>query len=147
VTRLTRNDLQQIIEAIQAAHDAFNRGEIGSNMDHIAPNIEWIEPASFAGGGTYHGHAGVIEYLRRAKGAWGEAISEPVNFATVDNRIMVTVRARVRPEGESELIEATIADVYTVENGLVTRMQAYTSVGEALCELGLPPVPSAGETD
>jgi ketosteroid isomerase-like protein len=138
---VTRDDLQRIIEAIRAAYDTFNRDEIGSQMEHIAPDVQWIEPLSFPGGGTYRGHAGAIEYLKRAKAAWAEAISEPVDFATVGNRIMVTVRARVRPEGASKPIESTIADVYTVEDGLVTRMQAYATVGEARHELGLVSAP------
>lgn len=142
---MARDDLQRIIEAIRAAHDAFNRDEIGSRMDHIAPDVEWVEPLSFPGGGTYRGHAGVIEYLKRAKAAWAEAISEPVDFTTVGNRIMVTVRARVRQEGASKPIESTIADVYTVEDSLVTHMQAYASVGEARHDLGLTSLPIADE--
>ena len=48
-----------------------------SLLNALDPNIEWIEPAEFVGGGTYHGHVEVAQYLTQSRQAWAEIHSEP----------------------------------------------------------------------
>src|ERR1700685_3636368 len=64
---------ERAIELLQKAYDAFNRGD----MAGLDPQIEWTEPDSFPGGGTYHGTAEVQGYLTRSRAGWAEGRSEP----------------------------------------------------------------------
>ena len=43
---------EQAIGALRDAYAAFNRGDIAAAAEALDPQIEWIEPAEFPGGGT-----------------------------------------------------------------------------------------------
>jgi len=103
----------------------------------LTPQIEWTEPAEFPGGGTYHGHPGVMAYLTQSRAAWAEVSSEPERFIAAGNRIVVFVHARVRPIGSTEWQEVRLADVYTFRNGKAVRMQAFADRHEALRSVGI----------
>jgi hypothetical protein len=47
-------------EALRRAYAAFNRNNIAATVEALDPQIEWTEPAEFSGGGSYHGHEGVM---------------------------------------------------------------------------------------
>jgi len=137
---VTRNEEHaQAIEALREAYAAFNRGDVDSAVQSLDPQIEWIEPAEFPGGGTYHGREEAKRYLAQSRAAWAEVISEPVEFIPVDNRIVVFVHARVRPKDKNEWQAVDLADVYTFQNGKATAMRAFTNRQDALAWSGIKP--------
>jgi ketosteroid isomerase-like protein len=132
-TRLdTSPQLDQMITALRGAYAAFNRGDIEAALVPLDAQIEWSEPAEFPGGGTYHGHDGVRRYLTQSREAWAEARSEPEEFISAGDRIVVFVHARVRVKGSSEWQDVRLADVYTVHNGKAVAMRAFADRTEAL---------------
>ena len=52
---LDRPQAEYAIAQLRAAYAAFNRGDIDAAVLFLDPQVEWIEPAEFPGGGTYHG--------------------------------------------------------------------------------------------
>jgi uncharacterized protein len=58
---------QAAITALREAYAAFNRGDMESAVQPLDAQIEWIEPAEFPGGGTYHGREEVKRYLTRSR--------------------------------------------------------------------------------
>ena len=130
-------DREERIAALRRAYDAFNRGDIDATVEVMDPLIEWTEPPDFPHGGTYHGHAGVKDYLARSRAAWMECRSEPERFIPVEDRIVVFVHARVRSRDTGECVEGRLADVYTFRNGKATHMRAFASREEALRWVGL----------
>jgi uncharacterized protein len=131
--------LAQTIAALRAAYAAFNRGDIDAAVESLDPNIQWIEPAEFPGGGAYHGRAGAKHYLVQSRAAWAEVISEPERFIPAGDRIVVFVHARVRPENSNEWQEVRLADVYTFRNGKAIQMRAFADRQQALLWAGIPP--------
>jgi ketosteroid isomerase-like protein len=89
-----------------------------------------------SGGGTYHGHAVVKQYLTQSRAAWAEGTSEPEQFISAGNRIVVFVHARFRLKGSSEWRDVTLADVYTLRNGRAIQMRAFADRQEALRWVG-----------
>jgi ketosteroid isomerase-like protein len=130
-------ELQAAITALRGAYSAFNRGDIDAALEPFDPQIEWTEPAEFPGGGTYHGREGVKRYLTQSRAAWAEGSSEPERFITAGNRIVVFVRARVRPKGSNEWREVSLADVYTIRSGKAIQMRAFADRQEALRWVGV----------
>jgi ketosteroid isomerase-like protein len=128
---------EQMIIALRAAYTAFNRGDIDAAVEPLDAQIEWSEPAEFAGGGTYHGREGAKQYLTQSRAAWAEVISEPEEFIPVGNRIVVFVHARLRPKNSNEWQEARLADVYTFRNGKAIQMRAFADRQEALRWVGV----------
>jgi uncharacterized protein len=116
---------------------AFNRGDIDAALQPLDAVIEWSEPPEFPGGGTYHGHAGVKYYLTQSRAAWAEGTTEPEQFISAGNRIVVFVHARFRLKGSSEWRDVTLADVYTLRNGRAIQMRAFADRQEALRWVGV----------
>ena len=120
------------ILAIRSAYAAFNRGDFDAAVASLDAEIQWTEPASFPGGGTYHGREAVKGYLRQSRSRWAEGSSRPVRFVAAGDRIVVFVFVHFRTKGSSEWHEAKIADVYTIRGGHVVQMTAFADREEAL---------------
>jgi ketosteroid isomerase-like protein len=130
-----------IIDGIRRAYEAFSRGDIQSavNAVEMAPDILWVEPPEFYAGGTYHGRQGVADYLTKSREASEQLQSLPEEILEVGDRIVVFVHFQAWPLGGDLMREGHIADVYTVQNGCVVQMQAYSDPEEARRAVGLPP--------
>jgi ketosteroid isomerase-like protein len=102
----------RVVATLRDAYAAFNRGDIDAAVAGLAPQIEWSEPESFPGGGTYHGRDGAKRYLAQSRAAWAEVISEAEQFIDAGDRIVVFVHARVRAKGSNDWQEVRLADVY-----------------------------------
>jgi ketosteroid isomerase-like protein len=99
------------IAVVLAAYEASARGDIDAAVARLHPAVEWIEPDEFPNGGRHVGPEAVATYLRASSESWAELKSPP--------------RAGVERDD-------TVADGFTLENGLVTHMQAYADPGEAI---------------
>ncbi|UWZ85542.1 nuclear transport factor 2 family protein [Occallatibacter riparius] len=130
--KLNHQQAEDAIAQLRAAYAAFNRGDIDSAVRFLDPRIEWIEPAEFPGGGTYLGLEGAKQYLTQSRAGAAQVISEPEQFITSKDRIVVFVHARVLPKGSSTWSEARLADVYTFRDGRATNMRAFAKREDAL---------------
>jgi ketosteroid isomerase-like protein len=122
----------QAIDLLRRAYESFNRGDIADAVKDLDPEIEWTEPTSFPGGGTYHGQKGVAQYLTQSRAGWAEGRSEPERFVTAGNRVVVLVHAHIRVQGSSDWRDVRLADVYTFHNGKPIQMRAFADRQEAL---------------
>jgi uncharacterized protein len=126
------SESKTMISALRDAYADFNRGDIDGALKPFDPDIEWSEPESFPGGGTYHGLAGVKSYLTQSRAGLAEGTSEPEEFFTVGSRIVVFVHAHVRPKDSSEWQDVKLADVYTIRDGRAVQMRAFADRQQAL---------------
>jgi ketosteroid isomerase-like protein len=138
-------DLSQAINALRGAYAAFNRGDMESAVQPLDLQIEWTEPAEFPGGGTYHGREAVKGYLTQSRAAWAEGSSEPERFIVFGNRIVVFVHARFRLKNSQQWGDMSLADVYTIRDGIAVQMRAFADRKEALNWAGVEE-PSRGAT-
>lgn len=129
--------VEQAVEALRDAYDAFNRGDYDAAVKSLDDDIEWTEPAEFPGGGTYHGRAAVKQYLKQSRDAWAEVRSEPERFIRAGDKIVVFVRARVRAKDSSQSQEVLLADVFAFREGKAVRMRAFADRQEALRWVGI----------
>jgi uncharacterized protein len=120
------------IEALKKAYAAFNRNDIAATVEVMDPNIEWTEPPEFPGGGTYHGHEGVMAYLSQSRANWAEGSSEPERFIATGDKIIVFVHTRARFKGSTEWHDSRHADVFTFRNGKAIQMHAFADRQQAL---------------
>jgi ketosteroid isomerase-like protein len=101
---------ESAISGLRAAYAAFNRGDIDAAVQLFDPNVEWVEPAEFPGGGSYHGVEGAKRYLTQSRAGAAEVNSEPERFIPSGDRIVVFVYARVLSKGSSTWQEIRLAD-------------------------------------
>ena len=129
-------ELERTIATLRGAYAAFNRGDIDAAAAPLDEHIEWSEPSEFPGGGTYHGREGVRRYLSQSRASLAEGMSEPVQFISAGNRIVVFVRAHVRPRGSNEWHDIDLADVYTIRDGRIVEMRAFANRKDGLIWAG-----------
>ncbi|MGZ3582743.1 MAG: nuclear transport factor 2 family protein [Ktedonobacterales bacterium] len=131
---------EHIIAGLRRAYAAFGRGDIQGAIDAVepAPDILWIEPEEFYAGGTYHGPEGVARYLTLSYSASEKVQSVPEEFLEIGDWILVLVHFQAWPKGGGQPREGHIADVYTVRDGKIIRMQAYSDPEAARRAVGLP---------
>jgi hypothetical protein len=140
-------ELTQAISALRGAYAAFNRNDVEAAVEPFDANIEWTEPVEFPGGGTYHGRDAVKRYLAQSRAPWSEGSSEPEQFITSGNRIVVFVHARFRLKGSNEWGDVKLADVYTIRDSKAIQMRAFADRQEALRWVGIEDQPSRGKQD
>jgi uncharacterized protein len=124
-------------QALSKAYAAFNRNDIPATVEALDPQIQWTEPAGFPGGGTYHGHQGVMAYLSHSREDWAEGSSEPERFIVAGDKIVVFVHVRVRLKGSTAWQETRLADVFTFRNGKAIQMRAFADRQQALAWAGV----------
>ena len=130
---LSHQQIEDATSGLREAYAAFNRGDIDAAVRILDPDVEWIEPAEFPGGGTYYGVEGAKQYLSQSRASAAQVISEPEQLIPAGNRIIVFVHARVLPKGSNTWQDVLrLADVYTFQNGRVTNMRAFANRVDAL---------------
>jgi ketosteroid isomerase-like protein len=79
-------------DTLRAAYAAYRSGDLAGILAPLDERIEWHVPSVLPQGGTYHGHAGVTDYLM----ALASSLSEPsveVDAVLEDgDRVFVTGR-------------------------------------------------------
>ena len=140
---MRKEEIAKAVTLLRGAYAAFNRGDIDSAVSDFDPNIEWIEPPEFPGGGTYQGREGAKRYLTQSRAGCRHVISDPVKFIPAGDRIVVFVHARVLPKQNDQWQHIDLADVYTFKAGKAVAMRAFAHREDALKWVGIGEVESA----
>jgi hypothetical protein len=109
---------------LQNLYDAFNKREIEIIISLMRPDVKW---ANGLEGGFVHGRDAVREYwTNQFKTIQPEL--ETLNFETDEkNRNIVTVHQIIRDLQGNLLADATVQQIFTIENGLISLYE----IGEA----------------
>jgi ketosteroid isomerase-like protein len=134
------------LEVVRAIYADWERGDF-SSAAWADPEIEF----SFAGGpdpGSWSGLAGMARGFREWLRAWEGFRAEPEEYLVLDDeRILVLVRnsGRGRTSG-LELEERSVANLFRLRRGRVTRIVVYLDRELAFSELDLPSKNEPGST-
>jgi ketosteroid isomerase-like protein len=127
------------LDLVKSIFDAWEEGDFTST-DWADPEIDFV----MRGGlnrGTWKGVEGMAEGWATMLNAWENLHAVPEGFrATDDGRILVFVRNEGRGRGSGIQIDGISthgANVFTVRDGKVTRLELYWDRDEAIAELGL----------
>jgi len=123
-------------EQIRAAYAAFNeRAEVEGRLFH--PDVEWHNDPEWPGGGVHRGAEAIRRDLARQREAWGEARYEPIEIIRLDDKVLVLVDVRVTGKASGAPVSVEGAHIFTLRDGQVTEVQAFTDRGRALKAAGL----------
>ena len=101
------------------AYTAFNARDIEGAIALMHPEVEWPNAME---GTRLQGHAAVRDYWTRQFETIQSRV-EPQSFsADADGRIVVEVHQVVRDPAGELIADQTVEHVYTIRDGLVTRM-------------------------
>jgi ketosteroid isomerase-like protein len=123
--------------ALREAFVALNQGDVSVLADLLDPQIEWIEPAHYPGGGTHHGVAAAMAHVSQGRSTWAEGACEPEQFIAAGDKLVMFVHVHVRLKDHTDWIDARLADVYTFRNGKAVHMRHFPDRREALAWAGV----------
>jgi ketosteroid isomerase-like protein len=133
------------LNVVRSIYADWERGDFSS--------AEWADPEiefAFAAGpepGSWKGLAGMAEGYRDWLRAWKDFRAEPEQYLVLDSeRVLVLVRnsGRGRTSG-MELESRSVANLFHLRGGKVTRIIVYLDRAQALADLGLGPHADAGD--
>ena len=111
-------------QLLRHAYAAFNARDIDGALAVMHPDVDWPNGME---GGREVGHDAVRAYWTRQFGLIDSHV-EPVGFERDDQgRIVVEVHQVVRDLEGSVLSDGRVRHVYTLRDGLVSRMDIYSS--------------------
>ena len=128
---------QENVEIVRSMFDAWNRGDYeaaGAAFDREA-EVEMRLGADLDG--TYRGFDEIAKMMREFWGTFGEFRSEPTDFATSGDEVVVTVNHRGRGRTSGAEVQMTNWQVFTVREGRIVRYRMYAEQAEALEAAGL----------
>ena len=79
-------------DTLRAAYGAFRTGDVPAMLAALDENIEWYVPTLLPHGGTYRGHAGVLECLGTLAASLADARVDVDAVVESDDRVVVTGR-------------------------------------------------------
>src|SRR4051812_23271518 len=79
-------------DTLRAAYAAFRAGDMPTVLAALDENIEWYVPTVLPQGGTYHGHAGVLDCLSKLAANLAEPSVDVDAVVESDDRVVVTGR-------------------------------------------------------
>jgi ketosteroid isomerase-like protein len=112
-------------ELIERTYRGFNERDIDGVLAVMTEDVDW--PNAWEGGRVV-GHEGVREYWSRQ---WGEIdpTVEPEEIEELpDGRVSVRVHQVVRTLDGEETLDAYVFHVYTLRDGLITRMDVVEDI-------------------
>jgi len=126
------------IEPITRMFRAWNSGDIAALIDAFDAEAE-VRPAmsAFLASTVYRGHDGVAAWYEETYEPWVELHAEPQRLIDAGERIVVVVALRARVPGGHVAVEGKIAQVVTVRDGRIVRLDGYEEPEAAFAAVGL----------
>jgi ketosteroid isomerase-like protein len=115
-------------ENVQIVKDFFAAmgGDKQALLGLAAEDIEWIIPGEdWPLAGTYHGHAGLEDLLRKASAKMETSFMEHREFVAQGNRVLVVGFARGSIKATNKTWEDDWVFAITVRHGKVTNIREY----------------------
>jgi ketosteroid isomerase-like protein len=109
------------VQIVKAAFAAISRGDLAL----FAEDIEWIIPGEWPLAGAHRGHAGLADFFQKASETVETSISEPREFVSQGDRVMVIGFATGRIKATNRTFEDHFVFAITVGNGKVTNIREY----------------------
>jgi ketosteroid isomerase-like protein len=118
--------------------DAFNRDGHEEAIQLLHPDIEWTTTSAYLEAGTYHGHEGVRQWMRRATAGWDHLRIEPTRLIGAAEQVVVPMRVTARATQTGTPGAVTFSVLAELQGDMIIRVRNYTDQTEALEAAGLP---------
>ena len=129
---------QENVEIVRRAFEAFAREGAAAVVDFWDPEIElWLPSGMVQAGGTYRGHAAVLEWMKEWAEAWDEIDYKPEEFTEAGDSVLVSVLYDGRGKGSGVRVEGRFWYVMKLRNGKLLRWELYPERSQALDAAGL----------
>ena len=128
---------------IRGFYEALDRGDVPAIVDLLDSKVEWRTPVSLPYGGTFHGHDGFRDFLRKLMTQPLEFRRELREYLDAGERVIVLLRFFARPKGRETEFEVPEVHIWTVRRGKIASLEAYPDTAMVLRALQAGDVPVA----
>ena len=128
---------QHDVSLLNRFYDALNVADVEAALDLCDSEVEVYMPSNVVAAVAPRGHRDVGEYLRGWFDSWHVYSPEPEEFVAAGDQVVALVNLRARGKGSRFEIEEHMADVFTVQNGKITRLRFYVDRDVALQSAGV----------
>ena len=118
---------------VQSLYDAFARGDAGTVLGAMHPEVEWRE----AEGSPYADQNPYRSPQRVGEGVFGRLLADfdgfsvaPATFVAEDDMVIVLGRYTGTRKGNGHPLNAQFAHVWTIRDGLIVDFQQYTDTAQ-----------------
>ena len=125
---------QENVEIARKAIEAWNAGDMDGLRDLYDPDAVYATPSDWIGG-PYLGRDAIMEQFAEIRDIWTGGSFDRVDVVDAGDRVVVQVAFHGDTRGLP--LSTDVAWVYTMREGLITRLEFFRSRGEALEAAGL----------
>ncbi len=122
------------VQIVRRALEAWEEGDLKAAAALLDPDIAWRMPSNLPETGTYRGREEVVRRLEDFLEAWGELTIAVEELIDAGDRVVALVRysGMGQESGVQVSGRATDAQVWTLRDGRVVRVELYGGTEEAL---------------
>jgi ketosteroid isomerase-like protein len=126
------------VDLIRRMYRAWNSGNMAALIDVFDSEVE-VRPAlsAFLSSTVYRGHDGVATWYEETYEPWAKLHAEPQRFIDAGERTVVVAALRARVPGGQVDLEGEIAQVVTVRDGKIVRLDGYEEPDAAFAAVGV----------
>jgi ketosteroid isomerase-like protein len=129
---------QENVEIVRRAFETFAQKGPEAMVDFWDPEIElWLPSGMIQAGGTYRGHAAVLDWMKEWAEAWEEIDYTPEEFTEAGDSVLVSVLYDGRGKGSGVRVAGRFWYLITLRNGKTVRWELYPERIQALEAAGL----------
>lgn len=123
------------IEVVQRIIYGWLRGD-SSALDLLAEDVVYVSPPTVPDLKTYHGHAGVLQWVVDWRAEWGDYELEVVKTEDLGDQVLTVERNRATGKRSGVEVDMETYSLWTFREGKVVRWQGFASEEEARAAAG-----------
>lgn len=124
-------------ETVQAAFDAYHRGDLSRVAELADPDLVVTQAAEMPDAETFHGRQGFAKAIDAWAEAWDDIRAERLCTRDVGDHVVTTVRQRARGKRSGVEVEGLFTFVFTLRAGRLVRWRMFADEATALEAVGL----------
>ena len=124
---------QENVQVVQSFYDAISRGDVGTVLGLMDPQVEWNEAEHFlyADQSPYIGPNSILNgVFMRLMSDWEGFKAIPEQFIGMGDMVAVTGRYHGTYRETGKSVNAQLVHVYTVKDGKLVKFQQYTDTAQ-----------------
>jgi ketosteroid isomerase-like protein len=124
------------VELVQAASEAFQRGDVDGLLRFLDPEVECHVSRELMNTGTWRGHAGFAEMMSAWEEPWEGIAYEPTGFeAPAEDHVLVHLHQEATGAHSGVPVELDVVYMIEVRDERATRLHIYPDREAALAAI------------
>ena len=128
---------QENMDLVRSGYDRFNAGEREPPPELWHVDAEYVSDRRDPDPATYHGLAAIARVFHSWVEAYPDLRVEPLEIRESDNQVFVWARFLGHGAGSGVAIDMERAQVWTMEDAKIRRVEEHFDRAEALAAVGL----------